>query len=227
MSLTTFENVQCPCGEVFQAEIISSINAQLDPELKELLIGGELNILKCPSCSEFFYVEHFLLYFDPPVQLLAFIYPKSFELEKRRWENKMKEDFAASQEKFEPEEKVKYQPIIMFGLDSLVELLNHENDLADETEIVRYLSKDAGLKIIRIEMFHAREKKIPENLPCAEDIAKTNLSLRENVLSGLKKIIELSPELVIYRNLLNTISNDPVWSVSAIVTESKTEKKSK
>lgn len=49
MSRKSLEMVQCPsCGKDFEVEIYNSINVSLDPELRESLISGDLNSVKCP-----------------------------------------------------------------------------------------------------------------------------------------------------------------------------------
>ncbi len=69
-------NVTCEnCGEEFKGTIWTAIHAAADPELKQLLLGGELNILFCPKCSHTFFYEHFLLYQDPRIKLVAYVYP--------------------------------------------------------------------------------------------------------------------------------------------------------
>ena len=39
------------CGEEFRGTVWTAIHAGVDPELKELLLGGELNMVMCTKCS--------------------------------------------------------------------------------------------------------------------------------------------------------------------------------
>ena len=75
MSTAKLEQIRCPCGEGFEADLYNSINAEDDPDLKESLVCGEINVVCCPKCSQIFYAEHFVLYHDPSVELIAFVYP--------------------------------------------------------------------------------------------------------------------------------------------------------
>ena len=63
------------CGEEFRGTIWTAVHAKQDPELKDLLMGGELNMVMCPECSHVAYHEHFVLYQDPAAELVAYVYP--------------------------------------------------------------------------------------------------------------------------------------------------------
>src|SRR5438552_3618111 len=88
----------CPACKIPNAvEVWSSLNVREDPELKELLLGGEVNMMECKACREVFYAEHFLLYHDPDSELLAFVYPQSYEEKQAEWEEKTRTDFLKTQ----------------------------------------------------------------------------------------------------------------------------------
>jgi len=127
MSFTNYDQVKCPCGHIFEVELYSSINVQQDPELREKILAGELNVVVCPECSMPFYAERFVLYLDPSAELIAFVYPALFVSDRPCWEKKMFEDFENAQKElpdfFFKEQKFSYTPVIFFGLDNLVEVL--------------------------------------------------------------------------------------------------------
>jgi len=214
MSLTINEEVLCPCGMSFYADIVSSINAQQDPELKELLLAGELNLVECPFCRQIIYVEHFLLYIDPPNEFIAFVYPSGYSSEKETWEKKMVSDFEEAQSQLMPEEKIQYQPLIFFGLDSLLDFLHQEEEKQDEIEIVKYLSEKFSISTIKIRPSKAREKRIPNILPVLK-INQTD-SKKEQIINGLKKILEFCDELVTYKDALKIIIEDQSLDIEEV-----------
>src|ERR1051326_2089305 len=98
MSYLITEEIPCTyCQFPNLVEAWSIVNVQEDPELKDLLLGGELNMSECRSCQKIFYAEHFLLYHDPSAELMAFVYPYAFRIEKERYEEKTRSDFEQSQ----------------------------------------------------------------------------------------------------------------------------------
>ncbi len=211
MSLTINEKILCPCGMSFAADIVSSINAQQDPQLKDMLLAGELNIVKCPFCGEVFYVEHFLLYIDPPNEIIAFIYPYNFFSEKETWRLKMLSDFKNAQDALLPEEKIKYEPMLFFGLDAFLEFLHREEELQDEIEIVKYLSEKFSIPTIKLRPSKARERNIPNIFPAIK--VTPSDTQKQQIINGLKKIFEFCYELQTYKNVLKLLEEDSEFNI--------------
>ena len=217
MSLTVFEEVKCPCGETFQSEVVSSINVQQNPEMRDLLLGGEINILKCPECNNFFYVEHFILYVDTPNELIAFVYPTENEKECQVYEKKMMDDFETAQDALEPDQKISYKPVLIFGLDSLVSLLTYEDRRKDEVDVMKFVCKTNSIDIVKLKIAQARELNLPEVLPSLGGTTKESKSSREAVITGLNKVIALSPGLIIFKEILKRINEDPGWNINKLL----------
>jgi len=217
MSLTVFEEVKCPCGETFQSELVSSINAHQDPQLKELLLGGELNIIKCPECHQLFNVDHFLLYIDTQDELIAFVYPLKYEKDREQVEVKMKSDFVQAQDALFPGQKITYDPVLVFGLDSLVDLLRYESEKKDEAAVVEFVCKTNKIGCVALKPAQARERNLPPVLPALpvpKDHSKTSLG---EIKAGFSKVLELSPGLVIYREVFKRIAKENKFDLSGIV----------
>lgn len=210
MSFAKLEEIRCPCGEVFEAELWNAINAQEDPELKEALQCGEINVVCCPACSQIFYAEHFVLYHDSAKELLAFVYPSSFESQATHCAAKMKEDFQRALGDNDHQHRITYEPILLFGLDVLVELLHAEDELEDETAILDYVAKDLGLDIIRLKPSLARRHGILHLLPRK---ARHGKGQREEILEGLRKLTAYNSHLTHYQKLLQDIEKDPAWKL--------------
>lgn len=210
MSLSKLEEIVCPCGETFEAELWNSINPVEDPELKEALISGEVNIVCCPSCGQIFYAEHFVLYHDAPNEILAFVYPTSFAQQATICAEKMNDDFQRAMGGLEPDKKIPYKPLLLFGLDALVEMIKMEEALCDEVSILDYIAEDIGLSLLRLSPHVARDRQIPRALPF---VASAKDDLRGGVMSGLKKLLDYNENLTFYRKLLETIEGNDSWSL--------------
>ncbi len=140
--MSTFNelDVTCEqCGEEFNGTVWTAIHAGEDPELKDLLLGGELNILFCPKCAHTFYYEHFLLYQDPRLRLVAYVYPPAEENRRAELEILMKRGFSEAQETFKPKDRLLYGPSLFFGLDELQARIRHEEErlVKEDVEKVR------------------------------------------------------------------------------------------
>ena len=139
-------NVTCEnCGEEFKGTVWTAIHAAQDPELKEMLLGGELNILFCPKCAHTFFYEHFLLYQEPRIKLVAYVYPLAEEARKKELEILMKRGFDEAQEAFDPKDRLPYGPTLFFGLESLKERVRQDEDrlLAEEVAEAHRRSAEA------------------------------------------------------------------------------------
>ena len=76
--MSTFNeiDISCPnCGHEYKGVVWTAIHSAQDPELKDLLLGGEINLLMCPDCAHVAFQDHFILYQDPAAELIAYIYP--------------------------------------------------------------------------------------------------------------------------------------------------------
>ncbi|MFH2070557.1 MAG: CpXC domain-containing protein [Elusimicrobiota bacterium] len=216
MSLTSFEEVMCPCGEVFEAELVSAVNAGQHPFLKDTLMSGGLNVVACPSCNTLFYAERFLLYIDLAEELVAFVYPKSYSDESHQWQEKMHSDFEKARSLIDADEGnggLEYPPVILFGMDSLVELLQKEQSARDEIEMLEIASAGKGnaLSVLRLKPVVAREMHLPPVLP---RVKSDGNDLRKEVISGLEKLLEIFPDMEVFRGIYERIRKDDSFKIN-------------
>lgn len=205
MSISNLEEIKCPCGEVFEAELISAISASDDRELKEALIAGELNIVSCPKCGEMFYAECFILYHDSINELIAFVYPLSFQNQAAQCRQKMQKEFKLALENFTGKQKINYDPLLIFGVEDLVFLLKAEQEMEDEEMILSYIAANIGLKIMKISPSIARTIGIPKSLPVMLNDKELEI---KSVISALKILIDYNPNLLNYVKLLERLSKN-------------------
>src|SRR5580700_2358509 len=92
-------DVKCPqCEEDFRGAVWTAVHAGTDPELKDLLLGGELNLVQCTHCGNVFYYEHFMLYQDPKEEIVAYVHRESDQEEEKLLHISMKKGFEEAQE---------------------------------------------------------------------------------------------------------------------------------
>lgn len=211
MSLSYMEEVQCSCGETFEAELYQSVSVRENPELKEAVLGGQLNVVKCTSCFRLLYAERFVLYHDADSALMAFVYPKDMEHDRIKIEQSMGGAFAQLQSELPEGQEIQYQPYLLFGMDALCALIRAEEDLADEVAVVESLCDSLQIKYKKISLDLARRKQIPSLIPYAVNDSKNGF--RENAIAGLLKVMEANPHLQHYGKFLAEVNKDPEWSL--------------
>ena len=198
------------CQFPTQAELWSAINVKEDPELRDLLLGGELNLIECEACKEIFYAEHFTLYHDPAYELMVFVYPQSCANERAKWEEKTAVDFGLSQATLPLESQATYEPVTVFGMNELVLLVEDEEELAIQGQIVSIYSADHGFKVKKLSPALARRFKIPPVIPYVDGPFGCS---RGSVLSALEKIHKVNDRLFVYEKLAERIKNDTAWNL--------------
>ncbi len=74
-------SLSCPhCGFTYQASIVSIIDVQSSPELKQALLSGTLNASQCPNCRQVNAVATPLLYHDAENEFLGVFIPPQINL---------------------------------------------------------------------------------------------------------------------------------------------------
>jgi len=204
MSISNIEEIKCPCGEVFEAELLSAISVSDNPELKEALIAGEINLVSCPKCGEMFYAECFILYHDSQNELIAFVYPLSFQNQAAQCREKMQKEFKAALENIAQEKQsVNYDPLLIFGIEDLVLLLKAEQEVEDEEMVLSHMASKLSLGTIKIPPHRARKLGIPKVLPVLKGEKELD---HKSVLAALKTLTSHNPNLLNYVKLHEKIS---------------------
>jgi hypothetical protein len=173
MTISNLEEIECPNRHVFETELLSAISVSDNPELKNLLIDGEINLVSCPECGKVFYAECFILYHDSRNELIAFVYPLGFQNQAVQCKRKMRKKFELVLENFEEKQKINYEPLMLFGIEDLVSLLRSEQDIEDEEAVLKCLASKLLLDTVDIAPSLARKLKIPKVFPIPKGEKKT------------------------------------------------------
>jgi hypothetical protein len=76
VKITGTAHVTCPaCGREHDVKLVQNINAQTDPDAKQKLLAGELNVLAC-ECGRRTQLVSELLYYDPISELTIYVSPE-------------------------------------------------------------------------------------------------------------------------------------------------------
>jgi hypothetical protein len=65
----------CPEGHAFEAGILRSANVTAEPDLKETILAGRFNRVRCPSCGLEIDANVPFLYHDMDAGHLVWVYP--------------------------------------------------------------------------------------------------------------------------------------------------------
>ncbi|MDR1695061.1 MAG: CpXC domain-containing protein [Endomicrobium sp.] len=205
MSISNLEEITCPCGNVFEADLISAVSVADNPELKEALIAGEINLVSCPQCGEMFYAECFILYHDSENELIAFVYPLTFQNQAARCREKMLREFRSALDGFGEKQKIAYDPILIFGIEDLVLILKAEQETEDEESVLKHIASKIGIGVLKVQPSIARKFSIPKVLP----VLKGSKTIDANgVISALKTLLKHNPNLLNYAKLLDRLSKN-------------------
>ncbi|MCL2390701.1 MAG: CpXC domain-containing protein [Endomicrobia bacterium] len=205
MSISNLEEITCPCGNVFDADLISAISVADNPELKEALIAGEINLVSCPQCGEMFYAECFILYHDSENELIAFVYPLTFQNQAARCREKMLKEFRSALDNFAEKQKINYEPLLIFGIEDLVLILKSEQEVEDEESVLKYTASKIGIGALKISPSIARKFSIPKVLP----VLKGSKTIDANsITSALKILLKHNSSLLHYAKLFDRLSKN-------------------
>jgi hypothetical protein len=163
----------------------------LDESLRESVLAGDFNLVRCPECEAVFYLETTIVYHDPPAGLTAFVFPESYAADEARWRGKMKEDHGRMTESLG---LILGEPVLLFGLEALRDLLSGEDGLEDEVRVAGHFCSRLGLAMRPVDRAFARERKLPRLVPFMPGKASA-----QSGLAALGLLLEADSALEGYR----------------------------
>jgi hypothetical protein len=199
------------CSEEFRGTVWTAIHAGVDPELKDLLLGGELNMVMCPKCSHVAFQDQFLIYQEPADELIAYVYPETQEEHRDELTKIMIKGFDEAQATLTTAQRISYEPVLFFGLESLVEMINDELNWTEQSDVAEAICKEKKIGYIRIKPAESRRLKLPRVLPREGTSTKPT---RDAVLAGMKRLVAENALLDLYGTRLMEIESDASWTLS-------------
>ena len=116
--------ITCPnCGTPYIADIYQIIDAVRQPQLKEMLLSGQLNVAVCPNCGAGGRIATPLLYHDPDHDLFMIHVPQELNLDQVRREELIGRLVQQVVNQTPPEKRRGYmlQPQTMLTMQSFME----------------------------------------------------------------------------------------------------------
>ncbi|MBI5742941.1 MAG: hypothetical protein HY952_00165 [Elusimicrobia bacterium] len=189
--------VECPhCGESFDADFWTVVRGDRDRDVKELILSGEFDILMCPKCETMFSHEEPFLYIDPTRDLLAIVMPEAYQEKEAEWLERMKKDYEPLRASLSAGQGVTGDPMYLFGLAPLTALLETDRDREEETEVMEFMAREDGLRLLPVKPADARSLDILFTLPMPAGLtgrtaalkAANGLLARNDALPRLKNL---------------------------------------
>ena len=99
MSINIKQSVKCPsCEQMSEITVWSSITVKDSPDLKADVLGGKVNIFRCPSCAHIGLMPHPMLYHDEDKRLMISFSPTNDAVLKQQLFENIKSSSAQSGE---------------------------------------------------------------------------------------------------------------------------------
>jgi tetratricopeptide (TPR) repeat protein len=193
-----FVKIRCPkCEKEQTLQAVKVADVFEEPELKQLILGGELNIYSCIECETKLHYDHYMLYADPSKGLLINVFSRDYVKERQNLALKILNDFSTlSIDEMQPN-------YIVFGFAALahvIALMERELSLKKETEIADLTHEDyRKLFVLGEEWINSRiDPTFEEKLPIATDKFKNALALQndnafDNAIEVYKQVVEILP----------------------------------
>jgi hypothetical protein len=128
-------SVTCPqCNQPFTVELHSIIDVGIQPELKQRLLNGELNVARCPRCGAVGAIGTPILYHDPDKELAYVLVPTELNLPREEQERLIGTLTNALMDALPPERRKGYllQPKTFLSMDSLLRAILEADGITQE-----------------------------------------------------------------------------------------------
>ena len=159
--------ISCPhCGAQYNAPVFNIVDVGQTPELKQVVLTGQLNASQCPRCGQINYLATPLLYHDPEHEFLGVFIPPQLNLSESQRQKLIGDLTKALMDALPAEQRRGYMltPQQFLSMESLIEKL-------------------LGFEGVTPEMIEASRKKaqlVEELARIQEDSMAFNITVKEN-----------------------------------------------
>jgi len=224
---------RCPnCQQPMAADVHQVLDVGVDPQIKEKLLSGTLNIAQCPSCGFQGQLPLPIVYHDPEKELLLTFYPPSMDKTMEEKESEMGPLIKEVTENLPPEKRKGYlfQPKTMMSMQSMVktvleaegitsEMIEEQQEKMSLLEELLRLQGDAQVKKIQEEdgridrEFFALFTQIAQRMASSQNqqVLGQIQELQDNLLQESqvgKDIAQESAEIEAARDTLQNLCQD-------------------
>ncbi|MCP5095956.1 MAG: hypothetical protein GY943_10420 [Chloroflexi bacterium] len=116
--------VSCPqCGTPYTTELHQVVDSKRTPELKQMLLNGQLNVTQCPSCGFTGQLSTMLLFHDPDHEMFIVHMPTQLNMDKMQREQMIGQLAQQVMNALPPEERRAYmlQPKTIVNMQTFME----------------------------------------------------------------------------------------------------------
>ena len=122
MSKPTRRSITCGCGQTFDADVFRSANVTLQPQLKDDILAGRFNRVRCPSCGREIIADVPFLYHDMDAARMIWVYPPGSAHKAEAIREKIRRSRQIIDSVLPA--PASEEPDVIFGVDNLIRLLN-------------------------------------------------------------------------------------------------------
>lgn len=119
MSKPVRRSFSCSRGHAFDADVFRSANVTRQPDLKDQILAGRFNQVRCPQCGQDVAAEVPFLYHDEDAGRMIWVYPRSKADQADTIREKIRMSRAIIDSVLPASE-----PDLAFGIEDLVRLLS-------------------------------------------------------------------------------------------------------
>ena len=192
--------VSCPnCRTPFSADLHQVIDVGVNPELKQLLLSGQLNVAVCPNCGSGGQMATALLFHDPSYEMFVVHVPKELNLTHLDREKLIGELSRRAMNVLPPEQRRAYmlQPQQMFSMQNFMEkvletegitaeMINRQRQQADLLRTLATADKDVADHLIKERISDLDQPFFAMLQAHIDAVAKENDNTRLVALTNLR-----------------------------------------
>ena len=127
MSRPNRRSFTCICGQTFEGDVFKSANVTLHPDLKEQILDGRFNRVRCPSCRREIDAGVPFLYHDMTANLMVWVYPPALAGQAAEIRAKVKRSYEIVATVL-PHQAADGGHEVVFGLEELLPLIGLGRD---------------------------------------------------------------------------------------------------
>ncbi len=197
--------VNCPvCGSSFRTPVEQIIDVRVDPEAKQRVLGGNMNVTQCPACGWVGSLNVPFLYHDPSQELALLYLPVEAGVNEQQRQAAAGRLTRSLMDSLPQEERKGYllQPETFISLDSLVRHLLKLDGVTDE-DLERQESQQGLLReLLQAEpgewelMLSEESELVDEAFFYQLQYLEQMLGLAEGAVPEGEKIMELKKFLI-------------------------------
>ena len=202
--------ITCPtCGTRFLVEVLRVIDVGQNPEYKQQLLSGRLNMAVCPQCGKGGVLAIPFLYHDPSKELALVFMPVNLNLQEFERQQLIGSLTNEVMRNLPPEQRKSYllQPQIFLRFDGLVERILEADGITREM----LEAQRARVKLLG-ELFMAREDEVQLKALATEHRKELDYAFFSILTANLESALangqrELAEQLLKLRNALLEFSD--------------------